>query len=358
MFKAHFKMVRKFLCILILCMICLTSCGIPKTGNKDSDSGDGKKESESFTREIFAMDTYMTLSAYGVNSKTAVKKAVNEIERLDKLLSAGDTESEIAKLNNSGSEIVSGETADIFAKAAYISESTGGAFDVTIYPLMEMWGFTDKNFRVPSKKEIEKGIKLTNSLLINFDEKKLKIDLGEGQKIDFGGIAKGYTSDRVMEILKENGIDSAMISLGGNVHVLGSKTDGSSWKIGIQNPDKEQGEVAGVLEIEDKAAITSGGYERYFEEDGKKYHHIINPFTGYPAESGLKSVTIVSNDGTLADGLSTALYVMGAGEASDYWRENSEKFDMVLIDNEGKIYVSEGIKNDFSSDYKYEIISK
>lgn len=128
-------------------------------------------------------------------------------------------------------------------------------------------------------------------------------------KVDFGGIAKGYTSASVMEIFKECGVTSGLVSLGGNVQALGSKIDGSSWKVAVQNPDSEENYL-GVLSIKDKAVITSGGYERYLK-NGKVYHHIIDPSTGYPANSGLKSVTIVSNDGTLADGLSTSLFIMG-----------------------------------------------
>ena len=176
-------------------------------------------------------------------------------------------------------------------------------------------------------------------------------------KIDFGGIAKGYTSSEIMKIFDANGIKSGLVSLGGNVQALGCKTDKSKWKVAIQNPDNEE-DYIGVLAIENKAVITSGGYERYFENNGKIYHHIIDPATGYPADSGLKSVTIVSEDGTLADGLSTSLFIMGLDKAKEYWQKNSQKFDAILLTNDNKQYVTEGIYNDYSTDYPVEEIKK
>ena len=143
---------------------------------------------------------------------------------------------------------------------------------------------------------------------------RTRVKLGKNMKIDLGGIAKGYTSSRVMQIFKDCGVTSGLVSLGGNVQALGTKTDGTDWQIAIENPDKSS-DYIGVVSVKDKAVITSGGYERYFEKNGKTYHHILDPKTGYPAESGLKSVTIVSDNGTLADALSTSLFVMGKEDA-------------------------------------------
>ena len=160
-----------------------------------------------------------------------------------------------------------------------------------------------------------------------------------------------------MKVFKDNGIKSGLVSLGGNVQALGAKPDGSKWKVAVQNPDSDESYI-GVLEIAGKAVITSGGYERYFEKDGKTYHHIIDPVTGYPADSGLKSVTIISSDGTLADGLSTSLFIMGIDKAKEYWRANSDKFDVILLTNDNKQYVTEGIYSDYSTDYPVEKIKK
>ena len=150
---------------------------------------------------------------------------------------------------------------------------------------------------------------------------------------------------------------SGLVNLGGNAQVLGTKPDGSLWRVAVQSPDAED-EYLGVLETKDKAIITSGGYERYFEKDGVTYHHIIDPSTGYPAENGLISVTIVSADGTLADGLSTSLFVMGKDKAVDYWRTHSDEFDMILLTDDEQLYVSEGIKDSFTSDRDVNIVAK
>ena len=189
---------------------------------------------------------------------------------------------------------------------------------------------------------------------LNFDSENGKISFGkEGMMIDFGGIAKGYTSSCIMDIFSEYGIESACVSLGGNVQVLGTKPDGSKWKVAIRDPQDESG-FLGILETSDKAVITSGAYERYFESDGVVYHHIIDPSTGYPSDSGIISSTIVSSDGVLADALSTAVFVMGVDKATRMWQENRDSFDMIIMTDDDEIYVTEGIKSDFSS-LKYKI---
>lgn len=159
-----------------------------------------------------------------------------------------------------------------------------------------------------------------------------------------------------MDIYKEKGVTSGLVNLGGNAQVLGTKPDGSLWRVAVQSPDAED-EYLGVLETKDKAIITSGGYERYFEKDGVTYI-IHRPSTGYPAENGLISVTIVSADGTLADGLSTSLFVMGKDKAVDYWRAHSDEFDMILLTDDEQLYVSEGIKDSFTSDRDVNIVEK
>ena len=157
--------------------------------------------------------------------------------------------------------------------------------------------------------------------------------------------------------MQEYDITSAILNLGGNVQLVGAKPDGSSWKVGIKSPD-EQEEYLGVLSAKNKAIITSGGYERYFEENGRKYHHIIDPKTGMPAYNGLQSVTIVSEDGTLADGLSTALYVMGTEEAVKFWQDHSDEFDAILYTDDGTLYVTEGIADTFTSSHSITVLEK
>ena len=211
---------------------------------------------------------------------------------------------------------------------------------------------------MPDADTLKATLELADPSLIDYDKETSTVSFKkDGVQIDFGGIAKGYTSSRIMDIYREKGVTSGLVNLGGNAQVFGTKPDGSLWRVAVQSPDSED-EYLGVLETKDKAIITSGGYERYFEKDGVTYHHIIDPSTGYPAENGLISVTIVSADGTLADGLSTSLFVMGKDKAIDYWKAHSDEFDMILLTDDEKLYVSEGIKDSFISDREFEIVEK
>lgn len=315
-----------------------------------------KNENKSATRKLFAMDTYMEITAYGRKSEEAVAAAVTEIERLDALLSTGSETSEITMLNRNKEAVVSEDSAYLLKRSMELWESTGGAFDITIYPVMKAWGFAGETFQVPEENELGNLLTYVDASRIAFDGEKNKVVLPEQVEIDFGGIAKGYTSARVAQIMKEYHIKSAKLNLGGNVQTVGEKTDGSAWRIAIKSPD-DTFPYLGVISVKDKAVITSGGYERYFEENGIIYHHIIDPKTGRPAQSGLCSVTIVCEDGTLADGLSTALYVLGKDKAIAYWKEHKDEFEAVLMDDIGMLYVTEGLADSFSSESAYEIVA-
>lgn len=317
-----------------------------------------ENESTQASRDIFAMDTYMNVTAYGVGANEAVRRAEEEIERLDSLLSTGDQNSEIYQINQNGGGILSEDTAYLVERSLDLYQSTNGAFDIAIYPVMKAWGFTDDNFRVPEEEELQELLTLTDVNDISYDSRTKEISFQkEGMQIDLGGIAKGYTSARIMDIYRECGIKSGLVNLGGNVQALGTKTDGGKWRVAVQNP-QDTDQYIGVLSIQDKAVITSGGYERYFEQDGKTYHHIIDPKTGYPAENGLISVSIVTADGTLADGLSTSVFIMGKETATEYWRAHSDEFDMILMTDDRKIYVTEGIANSFESELDTKFIEK
>lgn len=320
-------------------------------------SGGGRKAGEEVTREIFAMDTYMTVTVYGENAEEAAEAAVKEINRLEGLLSTEVEDSEVAALNVSGAGYLSEDTACLWEKSSEIYERTEGVFDITVYPLMKAWGFAGGDFHVPGKETLAELLEKVDSSRIKWDEAQKRMDLPEGVQIDFGGIAKGYTGARLADILKDYGVKSAMLNLGGNVQLLGSKPDGSSYRIAIKSPDVSR-PYLGVLSVRDTAVVTSGGYERNFEENGILYHHIIDPATGYPAENGLQSVTIVCGDGTLADGYSTALYIMGREKAVLFWREHAEEFDAVFLTEEGELLVTEGLQGQFSSDLSYETITK
>lgn len=339
--------IKKIYVLLAILYICILF-----TGCKEDSEEDLKETS----REVFAMDTYMTLKAYGADGEEALDEAIEEIQRLDALWSVGNTESEIAKLNQKKTEKVSKETIQLIQCAKKVSKETEGAFDITIYPFMELWGFPSQNYQVPSEAEIKEILDSNIGMdKVMVDEKNQEITLKDEAQIDLGGIAKGYTSEQVARILKRHDIEHGVISLGGNVQAIGKKIDGSRWKVGIQ-PPKDDMEMIGTYESCNEAVITSGGYERYFEEDGKTYHHILDPDTGKPSNQDLISVTAISEDGMLADCLSTTLFVMGKEKAEEYWKSNREKFQMILIDEGEKIYITEGMRDYFSSDYEYSII--
>ncbi len=288
--------------------------------------------------QMFAMDTFIDLKAAGENGQQALLKAEKEINHLEQLFSTTLEKSEIYAINqNAGIApiTVTEDTFYLIQKAKQYYEFTDGAFDITIAPVVKAWGFTEEQKRVPSEQEIQQKLELVNQNKLHIDAENNTVFLEkQNMAIDLGGIAKGYASDKVNEILKQEGITSAVISLGGNVSVIGKKEDGSKWKVAIQDPLNEQG-FAGVLEVEDTCVITSGVYQRFFEQYGKRYHHIIDTKTGKPAETGLLSVTIVCKNGTMADMLSTSIMVAGLEKGSELWKK-SQDFGVIFIQKKRK----------------------
>lgn len=310
-------------------------------------------------REIFAMDTYMSVTCYGAEAQEAADAAVKEIQRLDNLLSTGKSDSAVSALNASSSAVLSSDMKSLTEASLDMYKKTSGVFDITIYPLMQLWGFTSGSYHVPQKDELEGVLKTVGSEMLSYDKEAGTLVLSEGQSVDFGGIAKGYTSDSLINLFSKFNITGAIVSLGGNVQVYGSKPNGDVWRCGIMNPFDAHGsnQIIGVLEAEDEAIITSGAYERFFtSEDGVIYHHIINPFTGYPAESDLASVTIVSEKGTEADALSTACFIIGLKDSVSLWKQLGRSYDMILITDDGTVYITPSLKNRFTTDYPLQII--
>ncbi len=314
-------------------------------------SGCGVK---SASAEFFAMDTLMSVTAYGARAEEAVAAAEAEINALEASLSVTRADSEIAALNASGSGEVGDETAEVLRDALSLSAETGGAFDITVSPIVAAWGFYTDDYRVPAASEIAALLPLVDYRTVSVDGNR--VTLGAGQQVDLGGIAKGYAARRLTALFGEYGVESALLSLGGSVQTVGVKPDGSLWRTGIRNPDGSDNYL-GVVTSAGAAIVTSGAYERYFEQDGVRYHHIIDPATGYPAESGLASVTIVCDDPVQADAFSTALFVMGADGAAAFWRERTADFDMVLYTDAGDLLITAGLASEFSSDFDFEVIS-
>ncbi|WP_028516641.1 FAD:protein FMN transferase [Ruminococcus flavefaciens] len=317
-----------------------------------------ENKNEPVLRDVFAMDTYMNLKAYGSNAEKAIEESENRIYELEKELSATLEESDIWMLDNSAGKAVDvcDDTVTLIKKALEIGDKTGGALDITIYPVLKEWGFTTGEYKIPEKNRIDELLKNVDYRNISINNNT--ISLPENVQIDLGALAKGYTGDEIMKIMKSRGVTSAIVSLGGNVQSLGSKTDGSPWKVAVRDPFLEDKDMC-VVDIIDKAVITSGNYERFFYgEDGKKYWHIIDPSDGYPADNGLVSVTVIGDNGLECDALSTALFVLGYDKTVEFLR-STPQYDVILVTDDRKIYYTQGIASSFKniSDMPAEVIS-
>ena len=297
---------------------------------------------------FFSMDTYMEITAYG-QVNTSLQDCKDEIFRLEALLSVTDDTSDIGRLNALGVTDVSPDTAEIIRYAMQIGEETGGALDITIYPVLKEWGFTAGDHKIPDGETLDNLLQRVDFTRIQIDDSALPaVTVPTGVQLDLGALTKGYASDKAAEILKKNGIGSAMINLGGNIMTIGSNPgSGEPWRIGIRNPFALD-ENIGVIEVSDKAVVTSGSYERYFTAGGQTYHHILDPATGCPADSGLVSVTVIGDSGIMCDALSTALFVMGSEKAAEYHREKGG-FDMLLVTESGEIFITDGISDTFTN---------
>lgn len=313
--------------------------------------------------ETISMGTIITQKIYGKNAQKAAIKAEEEIKELESLMSFFLETSEVSKINkNAGlSEVqVSSDVLYVLNRAKYFSEISDGAFDITIGPVAKLWGiFTDKA-KIPSKEEITYALKFTGYEDISINNGLGSVMLKKaGESVDLGAIAKGYAADKVIDIYKQYNIESAFVNLGGNVMVLGTKPDGTPWRIGIQNPILERGLCLGAVNAIGKTIVTSGDYVRYIEKDNKKYHHILDPRTGYPADSRLISTTIVSEKSIGADAISTAIFILGLDEGMKLINSMKD-MEAIFITKNKEIHVTEGLKKDFhffdaTEDFTYKI---
>lgn len=325
--------------ILIMCLL-LSGCGTKKV-----------------TETVFAMDTVMSLSVYGreEQAREALDESKFRILELEGQLSVTNEESALARVNAQGWGTLPGDAGELVRTALQLAEETGGAYDPTVKPIMDAWGFYDDEFEkvVPESSYFQEILHKVNYAWVTLgdfaDEKgtaKSKVNFEmAGMGLDLGGIAKGYAAEEVLRIMGEKDIEAAVISLGGNVGLMGQKPDGSDWTVAVEKPDGSGATVA-TMTIpggeKNTYVVTSGAYQRYFEVDGVRYHHILDPETGMPAETDLLSVTVISENGTEADALSTALFVMGFDEAVAYWQSHRDDFSVVLITEKG-LFVSQGI---------------
>ena len=332
---------------LLLCLVLLTGCA-PKVESLD----------------IFAMDTYMSLVAVGDDAFDALQQSANIINALEQAMSRTIDSSDVSQLNKNGSTELRCDTAVLLEEALALSTATRGSFDVTVAPLVALWNISGENPRVPAQSEIEALLPLVGSEHIHLADGTATLDAGCA--IDLGGIAKGFASDRVAQLYHDSDLDGGFVSLGGNVYVHGSNTDGEKWNVAIQDPQNLEG-YACMLRLSDAFVVTSGGYQRYFTApDGTVYQHIIDPATGKPAKSDLLSVSIIlpydadKLHGAMADAYSTALYVMGEAAARDFWAA-AQNFDMVLVTEDGRVIYTPNLIDHFTevedSGYAYQVLT-
>lgn len=300
------------------------------------------------TATFFAMDTAMDFTVYG--DAALLDEAETLIGSLEEQVSVTDEHSDIYAIDHTGSGSLSGNAAELMEQALELCRRTGGALDISVYPIVRAWGFTTGSYQVPDEETIQSLLPLVDYTQIQYDAATGVVTLPEGMEIDLGSVAKGYAGQLAAQMLREHGVQSALLNLGGNVQTVGTKPDGSPWQIGIKDPQGEDAMM--VLSVEDQAVVTSGGYERYFEQDGQTYWHIMDPSTGHPADSGLISVTIVGDEGVVCDGLSTALFVMGLEKAADLWAQSGD-FEAVFVTASGEVYITEGLQDRFALTEQY-----
>ena len=313
-------------------------------------------------KQLFAMDTVMLLTAYGSAGEDGLSAAADVINALAADLDPEKDASSVQALNAGagGAVAVSADCLAVLQTALDAYALTGGALDPALYPVILAWGFTTGDYRVPGRAELDGLLAEKDTDAIAIDEAAGTVALPADMAVSLGAVAKGYAAQKAAEAMVEAGVEKAILSLGGNVQTLGdTRPDGERWQVAVTDPS-DTGSYLGVLDVGQTAVVTSGGYQRYFEQNGVRYIHILDPATGMPAASGLASVTVVTADGAWADALSTALFVLGEDDAlalCERCRDTERAFETVLVTDDGRVVVSSGLADRFTEageGYTYE----
>lgn len=318
-----------------------------------------KEKIDMLTRTELFMGTSIKVSLYDGGSEEILDKVFNRVLELENLVSINKEGTELNELNkNSGVKPVnlSDDSKNIIEKGLYYSNLSNGSYDISIGPLVKLWSIGLPEAKIPTDIEVEDVLKNINykDIEINGNEVFLK---KEGMMLDLGSIAKGYAADEIAKILTDEGVERAIIDLGGNIYALGKKSEDSAWKIGVQNPFDDRGNVVGTLLIENKSVVTTGVYERFIKEGDKKYHHILNPKTGYPYETEIAGVTIIADKSIDADALSTLVFTMGVKEGIEFI-ESTENVEAIFITNDKNVYKTKGVKEDFKiTDESFKLVN-
>ncbi len=291
-----------------------------------------------------ALGTVCSVNAFEDGNEDLYTAIAVRLQEIDSAFNVNRPDSSLSKINWAAGKspvVVEQDVITVIRSALSFAERSDGAFDPTIGPLVVLWDICGDNPKVPSQREIDAALSLVNWRKLRLDEESASVFLEEeGMRLDLGGIAKGYAADEIVKILQKRKVKRAVIDLGGNIYVFGGKKDGSLWKVGVKNPADKGASVASVLSVEGNlSVVTSGNYERFFVSEGKRYHHIINPKTGYPGENELASVTIISASSMEADAMSTTAFLLGEKAFSKAF----PRAKYVCIFSDGSMSASEGL---------------
>lgn len=321
---------------------------------------------EPVQKQLFAMDTIMNITAYGKNASDGIDAAVGVINSLNDVLDPDNEGSYAYQINHAeGNDvIVTPQVNEMLSTALSVYKLSGGALDLSVYPIYKAWGeFKEETGRIPDDdelKELRKSLGFGKTEINDFEgEANFSVRMPAGTQISFGAVAKGCAAKYAIDAMRKNGVTSGIVSLGGNVQTLGTKPNGENWTVAVEDPNNTNAYV-GTLSVGETAIVTSGSYQRYFTgSDGTKYHHLIDPSTGKPVDNDLVSVTIICEDGTLADCLSTAMFILGQKAALQYWRDNGG-FDMIMITKDNEVLCTTGLVEVFTltntTDYTVKMV--
>lgn len=337
MTKFFYKFKKLTYCIIpfCLCLLLLVSC------SKTQNNGTENSGQTPITKTAIKLNTAITITLYDSDDVSIIEACFDLCDDYEQLLSRTIATSEISKLNESGTNPVnlSESTVELIKKGLEYGELSKGYFDITIEPLTSLWNFGTNKQR-PNDQDIQAAVKRVNYKDVHLDNQTLTFKKDE-MGIDLGAIAKGYIADRIKDFLIEQGVKSAMINLGGNVLCVGSKPDGTPFNIGIQKPFADRQETIAIMQLNDVSVVSSGIYERYFEEDGAIYHHILNPKTGLPIENDLISVTIISPYSVDGDALSTTAFALGLDEGMELINSIEDTY-AIFITDDYELHYSDG----------------
>jgi FAD:protein FMN transferase len=350
---------RTKLYLVFMLIAVLTACG--RQGDSDGTAAGGGSRELPISESYFIFDTLVSVRVYDDRVTPAHFAEIEELlHEIDGQMNRQLEGSELDLVNKqAGKEAVhvSDQTYHVVDTALRYAEASGGKFEPTVGPLVELWGIGQEGASVPTAADIEEAMTFIDYRLVELDPAARTIKLlAPGMSLDLGAIAKGYAADVIAEYLRSQGFESAIIDLGGNILAMGAKPNGSPWTVGIQDPSENRGQHIGLVRVKDKTIVTSGVYERYFIEDGVAYHHIFDTDTGYPVNNGLLSVTIITDRSIDADAMSTTIFSLGLEEGLAFV-ESREGTDALFITTEGLVYASSGLRGSLEmTDESYQLV--